>query len=300
MYLSLLPEIPFALSELLCFKDLAHLVGTCKGVSQELELANQYLASYHFGGVEPFYGQPFKAGLFQQLKGVLQPQCLLHAECGCPSNNNNTKPSSLTVPMSAVFETSGTFFIEFWTCVADAANCCPSIGIIDAEKAPLEDDKWAQDMSRPDDPFGTLGLACNPFSGKVHVSSNTSFTKKLEDDLYQSCEGAQPRSFYTTLDWESYEALARGPDRVSIWSAVLISGGKLEFYRRKGPRGLERSGTICECLPSKVLCCAFLNEFVGEAVIFVGKVHLHLPDACTCTQSSDGVELSAWTPWPHP
>jgi hypothetical protein len=78
MQFSRLPEIPFALSELLGFQELARLAITCKTVSQDLEVANQCLASQHFGGVELFYWQPFKAGYLQQLKGVTQPQCLLH------------------------------------------------------------------------------------------------------------------------------------------------------------------------------------------------------------------------------
>jgi hypothetical protein len=200
--------------------------------------------------------------------------------------------------MAAMLDTSATFFVEFWTSAADATNGCPSVGIIDAAQAPLDDDKFSQDLSRPDCPSETLGISCNPYSGTVHVSNNTSFTKKLEDKLCKSCEkqALPPKSFCTTLNWETYEALTLGSERFSIWSGLLISGGTLEFFR-KGPLGLERSGTICECLPSKVLCCAFMFDFCGEAQVSAEVCLDDFPEVCSC---SKGVELVDWNPWPQP
>merc|ERR1712050_325931 len=123
-------------------------------------------------------------------------------------------------------------------------------------------------MSRPNCTSEALGISCNPYSGEIHVSHNTKFTTNLEAELCQSCT-EPPRSFCTTLDWELYHAPPFSPKRGPCRSGLMISSGTLEFFL-SGPSGLDRSGTICECLPPKVLGCAFLLDFVGEASVCIG------------------------------
>jgi len=305
MPLSQIPDVFLALSELLSFDDVSRLAIASVPTLHTLEAANRFLSSLAFPGMELFGWRPFKGALLQQLQESIQPQLLLNvSRCA-----HRTKTSSVTAPMPMALETSGRFFVKFWVSAGKAWNGCPSVGVVDAAEVRQDPSKLWDDMSRPKQSSDTFGISCNPYTGKIHTSHTSKIPKKIQGSL--PVQGTiSPRSWCAdVVGWQSGESATRGRLRASIEIGMLISNGTLEFMR-EGPDGWERSGVVWDQLPAKILCCAFLFNFVGEAIVSIEEVRVNnlprvldqpscppstLEETVLCTQCG---KLSSWTGWP--
>lgn len=302
MALSLAPDGLLALAELLSFDDVGRLAATSLSTLRTLEAANNFLCLSAFPGMELFGWRQFKAALFQQFKESTQPQLLLNVNW-CP--NRKKGMSSVTAPMPIAFETSGRFFLKLWVSAGKAWNGCPSVGVVDATKVRQDPSKLWDDLSRSSKPSDVFAMACNPYTGKIHVSNTSEVRQSLLDGVPLQGTSSFRGSFRSwcadVVGWQSGESATRGRLRASIEIGVLISNGTLEFVR-EGPNGWERSGVVWDRLPAKVLCAAFLFDFVGQAIASIEEVHVNeLPRILHKTSRTVGIprgKLSSWIGWP--
>jgi hypothetical protein len=190
--------------------------------------------------------------------------------------------------MPISLETSGHFFIKFWISACQAWNGCPRVGVVDASKVRQDPTQLYDDMSRPRQPSNTFGISCNPYTGKIHAS--------LGD--FSGQETIPPRSWSAdVIGWQSAEDATQGDHHASIEIVILISNGTLEFIR-EGPHGWERSGVVWDRLPAKILCCVFLFEYVGQAIVSIEEVSPITLDHIAQTRCNKCGKLSCWTAWP--
>lgn len=255
-------------------------------------------------GVQLYGWHPFKAALYQQMREALQPQMLVDINwCQCRTKQQN---SSFTVPMPVILESSRQFFVEFWVSAAKTSNGCPSVGIIDAEKACHLSKQLGADMSRPRQASDTLGISCNPYTGVIHASCTPKYCEEVEvlSDPQEPHVSSQRSWRAEVSGWESGEEATVDDQSCAIEMGMLISNGSLQFIR-KGPEGWQRSGVVWDRLPAKILCCAFLFDFVGEAMVSIEKVHVQELPKCfqkfmqeTDRDLSARGKLSTWKGWP--
>jgi hypothetical protein len=286
-----LHDLPMALSELLCFLDLSRVVISCRSMLRDFELASRCLVAEQFSKVGLYGWRPFRAALLQQIREVLGPQPLLDLRWCARS----IKCATLTAPMPVVIDTSGQFFVHFWMSVAKASNGSPCIGVVDADTAPRASEDWLDDLSRPRHGARGFGISCNPYSGMLHQHAIWPGESAKADTASQ--DRRQPRCKRAQLAWASGEGATLGRKRASVEIGVYISNGKLVFMRT-GPKGWEPSGVVCQHLPAKVLCCAFLYDFVGEVTLCIEKGYTEkLPAMCNPIHESKDAKL-AWLNWP--
>jgi hypothetical protein len=286
-----IPELFLSLSELLYFEDTAHLAVTSKATLDALEMVNRTLLS-SYAGLELFHWRTFKAAAFSQMRESIDPHLLLHVHW-CAGRR---KKSSLTVPMPVILDTSRTFYIQLWVSAGSTINGAPYVGVVDAEKAPTDSRAWLDDLSRPRRSSQAFGISCNPYTGRLHGTYTAEFAQKVLGS--DSCsEPTSSKSCCSQIDWESGEEATWGRQRASIEIGMLISNGTLEFIR-SGPTGWERSGVVHDSLPAKVVCCSFLYEFVGEAIVSFENLYINeLPMVCTEPKKSQNRALQ-WSAWP--
>jgi len=293
-----LPDVLLELAELLSFEDATCLAIVSVSTLRTLEAANRFLSSSACKGIELFGWRPFKGALFQQVQECVQPHVLVDV-CWC--ENRETETSSLTVPMPISLDTSGRFFVRFWMSAGQAWNGCPSVGVVDADRVRTEvlqdPSKLCDDWSRPREPSEGFGICCNPYTGKIHTSHSSKLPQSVVGDSMEQGVSA-PRSWTAeVIGWQSGEGATQGERRSSIEIGMLISNGTLEFIRR-GPNGWESSGVVWEQLPAKILCCAFLFDFVGQAIVAMEEVRVSKLPSYAETQCTRCGKLSSWTAWP--
>lgn len=337
MCLSEIDDLLLALVELLPFEDSASFALASVSTLRTLERANQLLCSSTFRGIALFGGRHFKGALFQQLQESLQAKRLVDVDWSA----RNRRQSSLSAPMPVALDTSGCFSIHFSVSASRALNGCPSVGIVDAAAGGLDTAgssrhfpaQFFDDVSKPRRPPGPLGISCNPFTGKIHASHTGTLPKGMDVQLISERQfpdkiGLCQRSWTAeVVDWQPLDDETIGPDPVRIEIGMLISKGTLEFIR-KGPDGWQRSGIVWDSLPEKVLCCAFLFHFVGQATVSVERISAcsqwmrlaalnEVNAACSqgtqpvctpvkdvpahCSQWKQRVasgRVTSWTPWP--
>lgn len=290
---SQLPDVFLTLAEFLSFEDVTSLAITSVSTLRTLEAVSRFLSSSALSGIELFGWHPVKGALFQQLQESMQPQILMDIRW-C---ENRKQQSSFTVPMPLVVETSGRFFVKFWVSAGKASNGCPSVGVVDAEEVRQDPQQLNDDLSRPVQASDTFGISCNPYSGRIHTSHTSKVCKQLMSET--PVQGARlPRSWTAeVISWESGESSCMGRRRASIEVGMIISNGTLEYVRH-GPAGWESSGVVWNKLPAKILCCVFLFDFVGEAIVSVEETCSNRLPTSAQTQCSASGRLSSWTSWP--
>lgn len=287
-------DLLLALAELLSFEDVACLAMASVSTLRTLEAANRFLSSSAFAGMELFGWRPFEGALFQQLQESVQPQLLVDISW-CAHRKSK---GSATSPMGIALDTSGRFFVKFWVSAGNAWNGCPSVGVADAAEVRQHPSKLSEeDLSRPSKPSDTLGISCNPYTGKVHASHTSKLPKQvLGDSLVEDI--SPPRSWSTkVLGWQSGERATLGEQRHAIEAGMIISNGTLQFIR-KGPEGWECSGIVWDQLPEKVICCAFLFEFVGQAIVSIEEFHVNELPCCSQLHGNSCGKVSSWKAWP--
>jgi len=294
MPVSQLPDVLLALAELLSFEDVTFLAMASVSTLRTLEAANRFLSSSAFAGMELFGWRPFEGALFQQLQESVQPQLLVDVSW-CTRRKSK---ASVTSPMGIALETSGRFFVKFWVSAGNAWNGCPSVGVVDAAEVRQHPSLLSdEDLSRPSKPSDALGISCNPFSGKIHASHTPKLPKKILGDCPVQMM-IPPRSWSSeVVGWQSGESATQGDQRHAIEIGMLISKGTLQFIR-KGPEGWECSGVVWDRLPAKVICCAFLFEFVGQAIVSIEEFHGNELPSCRQLQCTVCGKLSSWKAWP--
>lgn len=283
-----MPEILLILAELLPFEDAARLALGSVSVLRALEVASRVLASC-LPGMEIFAWRPCTGALFQQLRQSMQAQILIDESCV------TGKAVVGTHPMLLALETSGTFFVKFWVAVSNIRNGCPCMGVVDAAEVSKDPAKLLEDMSRPRKASQSLGISCNPFSGKIYASRTSNIPKPVLGQVEVT-----PRSWTAEVKgWESFEdelADVKHPAKYVTWFGVLISNGTLQFLRQV-PNGWQSSGVVCDALPPRVLCSAFLFSFVGQAFVSVEEVCNEIPECIQRYKTGCG-KISSWTRWP--
>lgn len=289
MTLSQIPELLLPLAKLLHFEEVARLATTSPSTLRTLEDANHFLSSTLCTGMELFGWRPFKGALFQQLQDAMQPQRLVDAStCDC-------RKLSFTAPMPLALETSGTFFVRFWVCASKAYRGAPCVGIVDAAEARRDITKlYTEDACRPRQSSDLFGISCNPFSGSIHASHTCSSLKNIPGDVPEQGTEQGTSSWSAEVDgWESWEAASQDSEGSSTGIGMLISNGTLEFFRQ-GMERWESSGVVWDQLPAKILCCAFLSDFVGNAIVSIEQVRLNDPSSCV---QMEGIVRAKLTPW---
>merc|ERR1712087_738904 len=104
----------------------------------------------------------------------------------------------------------------------------------------------------------------------------------------------------TVVGWSSWEEATLGPEGCGMGFGMLISKGTIEFIRQ-GRDAWERSGIVLDQLPPKVLCCASLWGFVGQAFVSIEEVSSNGPLAFVDTSMAKHLArgtVSPWTAWP--
>jgi len=143
----------------------------------------------------------------------------------------------------------------------------------------------SEDMSRPQQPSGTFGISCDPYTGKIHASA------------LPICPSMCPSTLKNwsseVLGWESWDEAATDPEGFSVGIGMVISNGTLEFIRQ-GRDASESSGVVWNQLPATVVCCAFFSSFVGQ--VFVSLEELLVNELPSCAQMP-GTVRSKVTSW---
>jgi len=157
----------------------------------------------------------------------------------------------------------------------------------------------AAGMRGPGKPSGSFGIAFDPFIGKIYATRASKLPEPVLCD--PSGKDTTSKRVWTAevIGWPSGSAsnmenlVASG--RLSVGVGLLISNGTLEFIQS----GFG-SGIVCEQLPAKVLCCACLFNFVGQAFVSIEEVRVLEPSVCTQMRGKiDHGELSPWTECPR-
>lgn len=282
MPLSELPEVLLILVELLPFKDATTLAIASKSTLCNLEAANRILSSTGFKGMELIGWRKFRGGLFQQLRESIQPRTLIDVNC-CECNALNG-----TVAIPLALETSGCYFVRFYFWCSSNKGC-PSMGVVDAadlRKDPFR--KLCEDASRPQQPSGTFGISCDPYTGKIHASALP---------ICPSMNPSTLRSWSTeVVGWESCGDAAADPEGFSMGLGMLISNGTLEFMRQ-GSNAWESSGIVWDRLPATVVCGAFLYNFVGAAYVSLEQLLVNELPYCKQMKNTVCGKVSSWIAW---
>lgn len=288
-----MPAVLWVVAEILPSEDATRLATASVPLLRAMELASSVLES-RFVGLELFGWRPFRGALFQQLRESMQAQILINEPCW--------KSQALvgTRPMPLALDTSGCFFVRFWVAVSGIRNGCPCVGVVDAAEVRNDPSKLFEDMSRPRQASGTFGISCNPFSGKIYASHRYNLPEHVSG-APPGPGAPRPRSWTAeVIGWESFEdALkdAKGSVEYVTWFGMLISKGTLQFIRQV-PGRWESSGVVCDRLPAKVLCCAFLFSFVGQAFVSVEDVCVNGLPSCIQRHGTVCGRMSCWTAWP--
>jgi len=283
MPLSHLPEVLFILAELLEFDDVASLASTSVSTLTKLETVNQILSSAAFKGIELLAWRPFRGALFQQIRDTLQPQSLFETtHCQCTPANN-------TMHMPVTLDTSGTYFVRFRFC-CDASQGCACMGVADAATVRPNSSGSIQMSS------GTFMMFCDPYTGNITACFPAKLPKHVSGDLPK--EGTSSKTYWTAevVGWDSCEEAAKDSDDYPVGFGMLISNGTLEFIRQ-GPDTIESSGVVWDQLPARVVCCASLFDFVGEAHVSLEEVVANELPSCIQNRSFDCGKVSPWSMW---
>jgi len=280
MPLSHLPEVLFILAELLEFDDVASLASTSVSTLRKLETVNHILRSASFKGIELLGWRPFSGALFQQIRDTLQPQSLFEAaHCQC-------NPAYNTTLIPVTFDTSGTYFVRFrFWCHASQGFAC--MGVADAAAVR----SGSMQMSSE-----TFTMFCDPLTGKLNACFPSKLPKHVMGDLPK--EGTSSKTCWTAqvVGWDSCEKAANDSDDFPVGFGMLISNGTLEFIRQ-GPHIRESSGVVLDQLPARVVCCASLFNFVGEACVTLEEVVSNELPSCIQNRIFDCGKVSPWSMW---
>jgi hypothetical protein len=277
------------LAELLPFEDSACFAITSVSTLRTMEAVHKVLTKSRFRGVELFGWRPFKGALFQQLQESMEAQILIGvAACACRS------PCS-TSAMPIALDSSGSYFVRFCTAVCRIQRECPSVGVVDAEEMRKDPSKFQEDASRPLKKSEVFGISCNPYNGMVYSSQASSVSHHALDDLSKQSMPPPTSWSANVRGWESREDGVQGAEPFPLGVGMLISKGTLEFIRQGRDGLFESTGVVWKNLPPKVLCCAFLHKFVGQAAVSVEEVNVNGLPQCIREQGIRRCTLSSWS-----
>lgn len=298
MPLSQLPDILLILVELLPFEDASSLATASQATLRNLESANRILSSA-VKGMELLGWRPFRGALYQQIQESMLPHPLVNETC-CQCH-----PASCTVPMPLALDSSGRYFVMFlFWCRCTSENCCPTMGVVDAAAMRKDPNtKLNEDMSRPRKPSRAFGISCDPYTGKIYASRISDLFEDAPGELPEQGTSSQKNWSADVIGWESCDPAAVDPEAFSRGMGMLtgmgmiIDNGTLEFVRQ-GRERFERSGVVWDRLPAKVACCAFLQNFAGQAFVSLQEVRVNELPRCTQLPSTFCGKMSSWTAWP--
>jgi len=288
MPLTQFPDLQLIFAQFLQVHDAARLAVASKSSLRALEEANEFLSSTIYKGVDLCCWR-LKGASFQQMRECMQPLRLVNvSSCSCCA-------ATFTSPTPVALDTTTSLFVRFWIGASRAQKGCPCVGLVDADEVKVA---LLEDKSRPASPHGKFGISCNPFSGKVYASQTSRDPKNMLGDLPEK-EPNSPKTWSAdVIGWRSWEDQTLCCHGSSIGIGMLISNGTLEFIRQ-GQDGWECSGMIQDHLPPKILCCAFMNGFVGDATVSTEEVSHQCPCCAKEEECSVKGRLSSWEAWPQ-
>lgn len=243
------PELLFAIAEFLTFDDAACFAIASVRTLRDLETASCLLSS-EFTGIELFGWRTFASAMFQQLQETMRPQVLLHGHC------EFSRPRCTGEVMPLSIDTSGSCFVRFGV-MCSLTRGGISVGLIDA--AAVQNDRACLRDPRCQT-SGAFAISLDPCHGTMQVSHRRVRVRGK----------GKPRPSCSSADLIGWDNGIDFPGFYQGFIGMQIQHGTLE-YIRPGREEWESTGVVWDKLPSKVIPCAFMSCFAGQAVI-MGEV----------------------------
>lgn len=275
------PELLHVMAEFFACEDAACLAIASVRTLCQLESANRLLSS-RLKGVELFGLRRVTGAAFQQLQEFMQPQLLFQVFCG----SCHPACGAAKIPLAVL--TSEGCFVKFKVLCKSSSDGI-GFGVVDAAQVQVDPESFCHPLCQRS---GAFAISFDPRSGIIH-SSHRRVRMRGKGKPPPTCSHAE------VMRWDGAGEQPGIPNVFENYIGMQIQHGTLE-YILQGPDFCESTGVVCDQLPSKVLCCAFLCDYVGEASVFIEEFRVN-ETPFKHTWRTNHVKSLDVTPWSaHP